>query len=106
MANYNTTTSDYPRSHVAYDAISLTTSGTIIDYSLKENTTLFDRITVIREMTLRNTLPVYVKLNVVTNAAIELLEGEGINSSGLPIEDIFITAVSGTLVRIFGVGWN
>jgi hypothetical protein len=104
--DYNKITSDYARAHVRYASVSITLAEDVIDWSLRENTTLFDRMNVGREIVLRNTAPVFVRLNSAFNDVIELFEYEGLNIVGYPVEDIFISGASGAVIRVLLLGWN
>lgn len=97
---------DYRRSNVTYAAISLTTSGNEIDFDIRANTALFSKVKVAREIVIRNTHPTYVKFNDISNDAIEVFAREGIASSGMPIENIYITTVAGCIIRVFMIGYN
>jgi hypothetical protein len=97
---------DYRRSNVTYASISLTASGNLIDYNLAENTTLFNKVKVARELVVRNTHPMFIKLNSETNDPIEVFAREGVATSGIPIENLFITTVAGCVIRVFSVGYN
>jgi hypothetical protein len=103
---YNKISSDYPRAHMSYASVSITLSEDVVDWSVKDNTYLFTNMRVGREVTLRNTSPIYVKLNNSDNDVIELFENEGLNVVGYPVEDIFITGASASVVRILLLGWN
>jgi hypothetical protein len=104
--DYNKITSDLSRAHVRYASVSITLAEDVIDWSLRENTTLFDRMNVGREIVLRNTSPVFVRLNSTTNDVIELFEYEGLNMVGYPVEDIFISGATGSIIRVILIGWN
>jgi hypothetical protein len=106
MVAYNKISSDPVRSHVSYAFVSVTLSSNVTDWSLRENTTLFSKIQVGREMVLKNTAPIFVRLNDIANDAIELFEHEGIVTVGYPIEDLFISGASGTIVRVQILGFN
>jgi hypothetical protein len=97
---------DYRRSNVTYASVSLTTSGNVIDFDIKSNTTLFSKVKVAREIVIRNTHPTYVKFNDTGNDAIEVFAREGVASSGMPIENIYITTVAGCRIRVFMIGYN
>lgn len=104
---YQTITSDYPRPNVGYASITLTLSGGLTDYDVKANTALFDRINYGREFVLRNIGDVSIKFNDPLNDSIDLYTHEGINMSGVPVSNIYITTYSGNvLVRVWMVGWN
>jgi hypothetical protein len=107
MVIYNKVTSDPPRPHVSYSSVSVTVSGNAVDFSIKDNTSLFDRLTYGREVVVRNTYPVLLKLNEQSNDPIELYSYEGISTSGIPISDILITTTaSGSRIRVWILGWN
>jgi hypothetical protein len=98
---------DFRRSSITYDAITLEVSAHVTDLNIKDNTELFNKIEVARELVFRNTDPVAVRLNSISNAAIDLLEGEGINMSGVPISNIYLsTGDRSSLIRIWILGWN
>jgi hypothetical protein len=97
---------DYRRSNVTYASISLTTSGNEIDFDVKAHTALFSKVKVAREIVIRNTHPIYVKFNDVENDAIEAFAREGLASSGMPIENIYVTTVAGCHLRFYLIGWN
>jgi hypothetical protein len=97
---------DYRRSNVTYASVSLTTSGNEIDFDIRANTTLFSKVKVAREIVIRNTHPAYIKFNDVENDAIEVFAREGLASSGMPIENIYITTVAGCHIRVYLIGWN
>jgi hypothetical protein len=104
--NYNTISHDFPRSSANYAAVTLHVSGDISDYSLKENSFLFNKVRWARELVIRNSAPVTVKFNSVDNDPIDLFTNEGINMSGMPVGDIIIGAGDGAIIRIWIVGWN
>lgn len=97
---------DYRRSNATYASVSLTTSGDVVDLDLRSNTSLFSKVRVAREIVIRNTYPMYVKFNDVENDPIEVFAREGLSSSGMPIENIYITTVAGCLIRVYMIGWN
>lgn len=104
---WNTITSDFPRAGIVYAAITLHVSGAVSDYDVKENTYLFDKLTYGREIVIRSTGAISVKFNAVTNDPVDLFANEGINTSGLPVSNIFITSTGGeSVVRVWMVGWN
>lgn len=97
---------DYRRSNVTYASISLTTSGNEIDFDIGANTTLFSKVKVAREIVIRNTHPAFIKFNDTESDPIEVFAREGLASSGMPIENIYITTVADCIIRVFMVGWN
>jgi len=97
---------DYRRSSIKYSSVSITLAEDVIDWSLREHTTLFDKTTIGREIVLRNTAPIFVKLNSVINDTIELFEYEGLNMVGYPVEDIYISGATGAIIRILLLGYN
>jgi hypothetical protein len=103
---YNTITSDYPRSWVSYAAKTITLSGGCVDWGVKENTDFFDKINYGRESVLRNIGSISVKLNDIENDAIDLFSQEGINTTGIPISNVYLTTASGALVRLWMAGFN
>jgi hypothetical protein len=103
---YNKISSDLTRALIRYASVNITLAEDVIDWSLKEHTTLFEKMNVGREVVLRNTAPIFVKLNSSTNDVIELFEHEGLNVVGYPVEDIFISGAAGSIVRILMLGWN
>jgi hypothetical protein len=105
-SDYNKISSDLTRSLIGYASVSLTLAQDVIDWSLKEHTTLFEKMNVGRELVLRNTAPIFIKLNSSTNDTIELFEYEGLNTVGYPVEDIFISGAAGSVIRILMLGWN
>jgi hypothetical protein len=104
--DYNKITSDLARAHVRYASVSITLAEDVIDWSIKDHTTLFDKMAVGREIVLRNTAPIFVRLNSATNDVIELFEYEGLNIVGYPVEDIFISGASGAVIRVLILGYN
>jgi hypothetical protein len=68
---------------------------------------LFKGITHGREVVLRNTAPILLRLNDPQNDPIELYSYEGINTAGIPVSDLFITTMSGgSDIRVWLLGWN
>ena len=102
---YNRISSDPSRAFTRYASISIDLSN-IVDYNIKENTTLFDKIKVARVCSIRTTAPIYVKLNTTEADPIEFFSNDGFNFGLLPIENIFITAASPTHIRIIIIGYN
>jgi hypothetical protein len=103
---YNTITSDKPRSHVAYSAVTITTASGLVNYDVQAETSLFDRITQAREFVLRTTKPTNVKLNEITNDEITLFSNEGLNMAGIPISNVYLDCDPNAVIRIWIVGWN
>ena len=97
---------DYRRSNVKYASISYTVPDNMVDFSFKSNTELFDKLQIIRELIIRNTGPIFIKLNDISEDPIEIFAKEGFQTSGFPVEDILITAAQGCVLRITGIGWN
>lgn len=106
VTKYNTITSDHSRSYVRYAAVTIDFSSSETNFSVKNNTDLFNNIKWARELVLRTSKAVGVKFNKTTEDEIDLYAGEGINMSGIPIEDIFLTTNTNPVVRIWIVGWN
>lgn len=101
------TVQDCRRSNIQYAAVTVDISGVVTDLSLRDTTALFDKVEVARELVLRNTEAVAVKLNSVDNDSIDLFKNEGINMSGIPVADVYVTTSSkGAKVRIWITGWN
>jgi hypothetical protein len=97
---------DYRRSNVSYASRSLTVSGNVIDLDIGAETGLFSKVVVGREIVIRNTQPFYIKFNSTENDPIEVFAREGIHSSGMPIESIYVTTVEGCHLRFYMVGYN
>lgn len=103
---YNTITSDFARSWVNYESVTITTSSGLINYNVKAETTLFTKITYAREFVLRTTKPANVRLNEVTNDTITLFSNEGLNMAGIPISNVYLDSDPNAVIRIWIVGWN
>jgi hypothetical protein len=99
-------TQDYRRSNITYASVSVTASGNLIDYNIAENTSLFNKVQVARELIVRNTAPMFIKLNSDQNDPIEVFAREGVATSGIPISNLYITTVAGCVIRVFLVGYN
>jgi hypothetical protein len=107
MADYNTITSDFPRSNVTYGAVTIQITGPVTEYDVKANTNLFRRINWAREFVLRNSGAISVKLNSLDNDAIDLFANEGINTNGVSIGNVYITSIDDeAIVRIIITGYN
>ena len=104
-APYNMISSDPSRSYSRYASISIDLSN-VVDYDIKANTALFNRIKVARVCMIRTTAPIYVKFNSTDDDPIEFFSEDGFNFGLLPIENIFITAASSAHIRIVTIGYN
>lgn len=104
---YNSITQDLPRSRVNYASETIEFVENVIDWDIRSNTSFFNRkVEVGRELVIRNTQPCFVKINSTENDFIELFANEGINTRSVPIENLFITAASGCILRLIITGWN
>jgi hypothetical protein len=106
-ARYNKASSDPARAWVDYASVSLSIESAITDLNVQANSTLFSRIKLGREILIKTDKQIAVKLNLATNDAIDLLDGEALPIAGIPISNIFITTTAaGAFVRIIILGWN
>lgn len=102
---YNMVSSDPSRAYSRYGSISIDLQN-VVDYDIKANTALFDKVNVGRVCMIRTTAPIFVKLNSTDDDPIEFFSQDGFNFGLLPIENLFITAASATHLRIIIIGYN
>ena len=103
----NASIQDIRRSNIKYAAVTINITGIVTDLSLKDNTQLFNSVEYGRELVLRNSESILIRFNSNSDDTIELLSNEGINMSGVPVSDIYITTTSaGAKIRVWMVGWN
>jgi len=105
MTRYNMISSDPSRAYSGYAATSVDLEN-VVDYDLKDNTTLFDSVGVARICIIKTTAPVYVKFNSTDNDPIEFFSNDGFSFGLLPIENIYITAALLAHVRVIIIGYN
>jgi hypothetical protein len=101
MGNYDFNKySNYEGPYRNYASQTVTISGVVSDYSLKDNSTLFDLVTAPFEFTIRNRDDdLYVKLNDDGNDSIYVPSDTEFGLNNLVVTDIFIsTTVSGANV--------
>lgn len=95
--------------YFSYACQDVTVSGETIDYSIKENTTLFSVLTSPREVLIRNgSENIALRLNSVSHDEIPLSANAVFGPSPLILTDIYIT-VSGSAdatLNIFTQGWK
>lgn len=102
---YNMISSDPSRAYSRYGSISIDLNN-VVDYNIRENTALFDKVKVARVCMIRTTAPIYVKFNSTDDDPIEFFSQDGFNFGLLPIENIFITAASTSHIRVVIIGYN
>lgn len=92
-----------------YEADTLVIPANQTDYDVKEvSSRLFNKINVIREMTLRvKSGNIAFRLNAVDQDPIDLLRDEIFTLEGFPVTNIYVTTSSDeATVRIVMIGWN
>jgi hypothetical protein len=105
-AKYNKATSDPARAWQNYASITMTASGNLADYDVQANTTLFSKVKQARELMIRNSAEVQIKLNDLQEDPIDIEPYEGLLVSGLPINNLYVTTASGCKFRALLIGWN
>lgn len=96
MGNYDFNKySNYEGPYRSYASQTVTVSGIVSDYSLKENTTLFDSVTSPFEFTIRNRdYDLYVKLNEAGNDSIYVPSDTEFGLNNLVVTDILVSTVA------------
>lgn len=101
MGNYDFNKySNYEGPYRSYASQTVTISGVVSAYSLKDNTTLFDLVTTPFEFTIRNRDDdLYVKLNDDNNDSIYIASDTEFGLNNLVVTDILVsTTASGASV--------
>ena len=105
--SYQTKKQDYPKPYTAYSSGVYTISGTVYDYSIKDNTSFFSNLSSPYEVLLRNGAgDLIVKFNSDLNDPIKLSAYDFFSVTGLTVKYIFVTS-SGVAsdLSIFSMGW-
>jgi hypothetical protein len=92
----------------AYASATLTVSGSVVDYNVKDNSSLFTRVSVPTGVKLRNgSSPLTIKFNASTNDPVRLAADEDFEFNGLVVTNMYVTnsGVSATTVDVFTTGW-
>jgi len=93
-----------------YESDTIVVTKDSVNYDLKDNSThLWARINVTRNITVRiNGGSAAIRLNAITEDAIDLLDGESYDMDEFPITNIYVTtgAENDVTVRVVMVGWN
>jgi hypothetical protein len=106
---YSTRNSEFPRPYSAYASRVITVSGSTTDYSLKDNTTLFDTLSTPVEVIMQNgNQNISFKFNSAANNTFPLSANGEFGVQNFLVTDIFVT-VSGSStasINIFTLGWK
>jgi len=110
MGNYDyNTSSNKDNLNNYYAATTVTISGVVNDYSLKDNSTLFSVVTTPNEFMIRNRdEDIYVKLNSVDNDSIYVGGESDFGLQSIIVTDIFVdTVASGvSVLDVVTLGWK
>lgn len=105
--SYNSRKRDYPKPYSAYDAFVASFTTADADTSMKDNSTLFDTISVANELRITNGgADISVKMNSTSNAFIRIPANGEFQIDNISIQDIFITASGNTTVDFLTMGWR
>jgi hypothetical protein len=89
-----------------YASKDITVSGSVTDYSLKDNTTLFDHVSNPVIVTITNgSAAISVKFNETTNDSVNIAANAEKKFEYLTVSDIFVTATSASF-KVFTLGWR
>jgi hypothetical protein len=107
--NFSTRNSEFPKAYSAYASQTVTVSGSATDYSLKDNTTLFDVVSMPVEVLIRNgSSNISFKYNSINNDTILLYANCDYGTQSFRVTDILVT-VSGSnpaSMDISTLGWK
>jgi hypothetical protein len=104
--DYNVRKKVSDRPYGAYACNTITVSG-VSDYSLKDNTTLFDILRHPVEVVIRNgSQDIAVKFNSNTNSSVPIYADTDFGVSSLVVSDLFVTVSGSVTVTIFTLGWS
>jgi hypothetical protein len=107
--DYSGRSSGLPKPFKAYASGEITVSGIQADYSLKDNSTLFDTVVSPVEILIRNgSSAVTVKFNDSANDSIPISGDDAFGVQNLIVTDILVTTtVSGlTSLSVYTQGWR
>jgi hypothetical protein len=103
----NVSSSNKSRPYADYASMTITTSGAVTDYSLKQNSTFFNHISSAYEIMIKEGDSDFTfKLNSVEHDMINYREGSTFGLTGYPVGDIFITTSGAVSFESFALGWR
>ena len=106
--DYSGKKSDGSKPFSGYESKSITVSGGESDYSLKENTDLFNVVTSPLQFLIRNgSEDISIKLNSATNDAIPIAAATDFGLDSIIVTDIFVSVDSSDATfDIVTLGWQ
>jgi hypothetical protein len=105
--NYSGRNQSIPKPLTGYACKDITVSGSVVDYSLKDNTDLFSNVSEPVQMLLRNgSAAISFKLNNSTNDPIPIVASDYWGIDGFVISDILVTVSGGATMNIYTQGWR
>ena len=104
--DYSTRKAYTNKPYEAYGACTITVSG-VSDYSVKDNTSLFDVLTYPVELVVRNgSQDITVKFNSNTNDSVPVYADTDWGVSSFAVSDLFVTVSGSCTITIFTLGWS